>query len=533
MNVAELIEQQASIRPEAPAIIDIRRSRERILTFGELDSQAAQVAALLYSQGIEARNGVIIFQPMAAELYVFILALFRLGAVGLFLDPSTERRHIERCCTIFPPKAFFGSARSHFLRLISPSMRRIPLYYGTSWQPGSVNISSLHGIGPRRSIAPVDGDAPALITFTSGSTGTPKAAVRTHRFLRAQHRAVVNSLRLTPGTVDLTTLPVFVLANLASGVASVLPDADMREPGSCDPAPIIAQIEKHQASSTAASPAFINRLADECIRTSRSLSSLRKVFIGGAPVFPGLLQRARKIFPNAAITAVYGSTEAEPMAELTYDSISEEDFIGMRNGRGLLAGTPVCSLQLRVVREQWGKPIGRIKSSQFAEMIVPADHPGEIVVSGEHVLDGYLHSEGDCDTKFDVDTVRWHRTGDLGYFDSRNRLWLLGPCSAKIQDRHGVLYPFTVECAVQHDPRIARAALVAFGGERVLVLQARNAHALDSATYKLQLPWAHIDRLIAVDRIPLDTRHNAKVDYPQLESLLQRYGELKHTRRVS
>jgi hypothetical protein len=75
--------------------------------------------------------------------------------------------------------------------------------------------------------------------------------------------------------------------------------------------------------------------------------------------------------------------------------------------------------------------------------------------------------------------------------------------------------------------------LVTFGGERVLVLQARNAHALDSTTYKLQLPWAHIDRLIAVDRIPLDTRHNAKVDYPQLESLLQRYSERKHTRRVS
>lgn len=401
-------------------------------------------------------------------------------------------------------------------------MRRIPLYYGTSWQPGSVNISSLHGIAPRRSITPVDGDTPALITFTSGSTGTPKAAVRTHRFLRAQHRAVAGSLRLTPGTVDLPTLPVFVLANLASGVTSVLPDADMREPGSCDPVPVIGQIEQHQVGSIAASPVFIERLADECTRTSRSLPSLRRVFIGGAPVFPGVLHHARKIFPNAAITAVYGSTEAEPMAELTFDSISAEDFAGMRNGRGLLAGTPVCSLQLRVIREQWGKPIGRLKSSEFTEMIVPADHPGEIVVSGEHVLNGYLHGEGDCDTKFDVDAVCWHRAGDLGYFDSRGRLWLLGPCSAKIEDRHGVLYPFTVECAVQHDPRIARAALVAVGGERVLVLQARNEHGIDSATYKLQLPWARIDRLIAVDRIPLDKRHNAKVDYPQLESLVQR-----------
>ena len=137
------------------------------------------------------------------------------------------------------------------------------------------------------------------------------------------------------------------------------------------------------------------------------------------------------------------------MAELAFNSISEEDFAAMRNGRGLLVGAPVSSLQLRVIRDQWGKPIGRIKASEFAEMNVPAGHPGEIVISGEHVLPGYLHGEGESETKFDVDAVRWHRTGDLGYFDSRDRLWLLGRGNAKIEDRHGTLYSLSVECAAQ------------------------------------------------------------------------------------
>jgi len=521
MNVIGLIERQASIRPHAPAIIDVHRGRERSLTFGELYEQVARIAALLESQGIDYGAGVLIFQPMSAELYVFLLALFHLGAVGLFLDPSAGRHHIERCCRICPPTAFFGNSRSHVLRLISPVIRRIPRHFVTSWLPGSVNISSCR-VGPRSSITPVDGDRPALITFTSGSTGIPKAAVRTHRFLQAQYGAVAASLDLTPGTLDLATLPIFVLANLASGVASMLPNVDMREPGSCDPAPIMDQIERHQVSSTAASPAFIERLADECIRASRPLVSLKKVFLGGAPVFPRVLERARKAFPNAAITTVYGSTEAEPMAELAFNSISEEDFAAMRNGRGLLVGAPVSSLQLRVIRDQWGKPIGRIKASEFAEMNVPAGHPGEIVISGEHVLPGYLHGEGESETKFDVDAVRWHRTGDLGYFDSRDRLWLLGRGNAKIEDRHGTLYSLSVECAAQQDPRIARAALVEVHGERVLVLQPRSGYEFETETCKRQLAWASLDRLVALARIPLDKRHNAKIDYELLKLLLQR-----------
>ena len=109
----------------------------------------------------------------------------------------------------------------------------------------------------------VPDDEPALVTFTSGSTGVPKAAVRTHGFLMAQHRALEKALEFAEGETDLITLPVFVLANLASGLTSVLADTDLRAPGKADAAAIREQCRRHGVTRCAASPAFFEALLHE------------------------------------------------------------------------------------------------------------------------------------------------------------------------------------------------------------------------------------------------------------------------------
>ena len=64
-------------------------------------------------------------------------------------------------------------------------------------------------------LAHLPDDAPALITFTSGSTGRPKGIVRSAAFLMLQHELLENVRRTKPGDVDLISLPVFILSNLA------------------------------------------------------------------------------------------------------------------------------------------------------------------------------------------------------------------------------------------------------------------------------------------------------------------------------
>jgi acyl-CoA synthetase (AMP-forming)/AMP-acid ligase II len=195
----------------------------------------------------------------------------------------------------------------------------------------------------------------------------------------------------------------------------------------------------------------------------------------------------------------------------------------MLGGSGLLAGPPVEAIRLRILRDQWGRPIGPYTEAEFATHCLPPEQPGEIVVSGPHVLSGYLHGHGNDETKFQVNSVTWHRTGDAGYLDAQGRLWLLGRCVARVDDTHGTLYPFAAECAVYQDQRVRRAAVVAHQGRRLLAVEFfdREAH-LDLAAIRKTLAWACLDEVRVCRQIPVDGRHNAKIDYPGLRRLLGR-----------
>ena len=371
------------------------------------------------------------------------------------------------------------------------------------------------------SIEARDPDCPALITFTSGSTGTPKATVRSHRFLLAQHRVLAEDLELQAGDVDLTTLPIFVLANLASGVTSVLPDVGMRAPAAADPVALLRQIRAARPGRTAASPALLERLVRHLLSTGERLD-VPRVFTGGAPVFPALLDALATVAPGASITAVYGSTEAEPIAKMNHREITDADRMLMRNGAGLLAGWPVSSIHVRIIPERWGTALGPYDCDRFEAEAAPSGRVGEIVVSGPHVLSGHLNGRGNEETKICVGDRVWHRTGDAGYIDASGRLWLMGRCHAKVSDAHGTVYPLAVECAVSDIPGLRRTAFVSHQGRRVLVVELNGSReGMARVALNGRLQWAHLDQVLILDRIPVDGRHNAKVDYPALMNIVR------------
>jgi hypothetical protein len=97
-----------------------------------------------------------------------------------------------------------------------------------------------------------------------------------------------------------------------------------------------------------------------------------------------------------------------------------------------------------------------------------------------------------------------------------------GRCAAKAVDGDGVLYPFAVECAAADVPGIRRTAFALHRQRRILAVEIED-HAADvRAELQARLAWARLAAVVIVPRVPVDRRHNAKVDHPALHVLLDR-----------
>jgi len=517
MNIVSLLEQQGLLVPQQSAIIH----QGQDITFSQLIDRSKQGANLLSDLGLQAGDTILVFIPMSIELYVVLIAIWRLGCTAMFVDPSAGKEKIAQCCQQQKPAAFIGIPKAQILRLLTPTLRSIPIALCT----GNHFISSLFLAKPWHkglnkqatdiALAECQADTPALITFTSGSTGQPKGTVRSHQFLHKQNQVLVQTLQLKAGSTNLATLAIFALINLANGICSLIPSKNISHPAKVDANKVLAEIEKYKPSSAVASPAFFERLLQA--KNVSSLVHLEQVFTGGAPVFPHLLRQLQNKMPSTAVCAVFGSTEAEPIAEILFSQMTEVDLQAMAEGKGLLTGNCVEAIDCRIIDDHWGQPIPALTQQGFSGKQVDNGQVGEIVVSGQHVLKSYLGGRGDSDNKFKVDDATWHRTGDLGYFDDQQRLWLLGRCNAKIiaSNDKPAIYPFAIETAALQYEEVQRAALCQVNHRTLLAIDSKNSIkqlCLLLAELKSQF---QIDELIKL-KIPLDKRHNAKVDYPEL-----------------
>ena len=70
-------------------------------------------------------------------------------------------------------------------------------------------------------------------------------------------------------------------------------------------------------------------------------------------------------------------------------------------------------------------------------------------------------------------------------------------------------------------PNLGTAALVEHAGQRVLALELYTPQTADwLANLQETLAWAKLDELRILDKMPVDKRHNAKINYPALKQLL-------------
>ena len=456
--------------PDRVAIVDGKGKRTK---FHEIEARARDLAIRWHEKGIRPGDRVLLAQPMTADLYASLAALWLLGATVVLPEPSLGIKGLRHAATSTKPRAFCASGWFMLLIVFLPALW---------WRP-LLRLGSGQGVAPSHRVSPED---VALISFTSGTTGTPKAIPRSHRFLLAQHDAVSSLLASSVAERDLVVFPVFTLVNLADSRTSILPNWKMSRLGRLGPAKLESWLRQQEITRILAPPALCEILVEceipDCLNT---------IFTGGGPVFPDLVARLRAK-SSASIVCIYGSTEAEPIAHLNADEISQEAFQDMAEGRGLLVGKPVPQVQVRIVDK-------------------------EVQVAGAHVNDGYLDAAHNADNKIVEGSTTWHRTGDAGLLDDVGQLWLLGRIGSEANTPQGAIFPFSIEVAARQWPGVETCALLSLAGKAILVLKGERSHL---AEWKSRAAAFGVEDVIAVNALPMDRRHHSKVDRVKLRQRL-------------
>ncbi|MFO0917266.1 MAG: fatty acid CoA ligase family protein [Planctomycetaceae bacterium] len=559
-NVAARLFQQAIERPDAVAIREPKNARGPCryveTTFRELADSVQDYMFGLQQLGITRGTRVVVMVPPSRELIRLVYALLGMGAVMVLVDPGMGIRNLGKCLAEAQPEAFLGIWKAQIARrLFGWAKSTLKVSLTISQNPsGTTGRLAVPASGKTSTLFFPQTDDPAAVLFTSGSTGVPKGAVYTHGIFASQVEQLHSIFGIAPGDIDLCTFPLFALFAPALGMTSIIPRMDFTRPAKVSPWEITRPAIAFRATNLFGSPALLNRvgrgvellairlqqfradpktLDGELDKVAR-LPAIRRVLSAGAPVSAEILERFLKLIPaDAQIYTPYGATESLPVAVIGSREVLEETRQKTSQGAGTCVGRPVPEIEVKIIR------ISDVPIAEWSdELMLPTGEIGEICVYGPVVTQEYFRRPELTALAKIPDPARgrkWHRMGDVGYFDAQGRLWFCGRKSQRVVTATRTYFTDPVEGIFNTHPAVFRTALVGItrGGqvEPVLCVELeRRAKppAKGEITRELLEMGAKIEMTRSIREIlfhrafPVDIRHNSKIFREKLAVWAQR-----------
>jgi acyl-CoA synthetase (AMP-forming)/AMP-acid ligase II len=512
------------------------RVRYSHLTYRQLDHDSDRIAAGLAEVGMRPGARAAVMVSPGLDFFSLTFALFKAGIVPVLIDPGMGVRPLGRCLEEASPEVFIGIPKALRARkLLGWGRKSVQLEIlvapGRRWTRRQT-LDDLRRLGRNaldegRAMAPCfvqrDPQDPSAILFTSGSTGSPKGAVYTHSNFQAQIEAFRTLYGIEPGEIDLCTFPLFALFAPALGMTAIVPEMDPTRPARVEPENIFRAIEDFGATNLFGSPALLRRIGPAGVARGVTIPKLRRVVTAGAPASPRVLAEfARLLEPPAEIFTPYGATEALPVASIGSNELLAETCHQTDRGMGVCVGRPVPGIELRIIRIS-DEPI----ASWSDDLELEDEKIGEIVVSGQTVTREYFRRPEATFLAKIPDTNRgvfYHRMGDLGYRDSRGRIWFCGRKSHRVVLADTTLYTICCERVFDVHPEVARTALVGARRTKGVVpvlcveplgrLNSRKQERVRTELLERGAAFDHTSRITTIlfhRSFPVDIRHNSKI----------------------
>jgi acyl-CoA synthetase (AMP-forming)/AMP-acid ligase II len=524
-NFAALVFAHADRNPDRLALVmpkswtasSLVESEE--VTYGQLIERTRAMMAGLHAEGFGSGDRIVIAFPLCLDSFPFILALYAMGVAAVLIDPGMAPQKIKEALETANAKGIVstGAGLKLVYRMLVGPLRRIPKKYTRDTGLFVKHFDCL--IGDPTSAPEVVAREKAdecMITFTSGSTGRPKGANRTHGLLRAQHDALKSEYPPEPDQVDMPCFPNVAIHNLCCGITTVLPAVDFAKPAEVEPKPVVEQMQRYGVSSMTGAPAYMGRIASYMQQEGLTNANVKRTGVGGAPVSAELCDQLLDVFPGVEGYVIYGSTEAEPMSNARLEEAREV------RAEGYLVGHPVPSLELALLNLPKEPPT--LDERSVDPYRVGSGETGEIAVRGAHVNPGYIDNEAaNRENKlYETDGSVWHRTGDLGFFDETERLWLVGRLKDVVRYQGQLVQPYPLEAVLEGLDGVERAAVITSEKtpDGIVLIQPIGAGASDGVVSKTkdileERGFAQMP-VCTMAVLPVDGRHNSKIDRPLL-----------------
>ncbi len=433
------------------------------ISYADLLVRSQAVARSLIALGVQAGDRVAVWAP---NLHEWILAACGTHAAGAVLVPLNTRMKGGEAADILArsgTKLLFciGDFLGQYYPALLAGQRPATLqnivvlrdgFTSNPDQPGDMSWSYFMGQGcllaPSEVLAreqALSADSTADLMFTSGTTGRPKGVMSAHGPTIRAFSTWSQVVGLQAGDRYLIVNPFFHSFGYKAGwVAAFIQGATVYPEQVFDADKVLARIAHDRISFLPGPPTlFLTMLAHPRLREF-DISSLRVSVTGAATVPPVLIMRMREELGITNVTTAYGLTECGGCATICDPGDSAETVAGT-------CGRAMPGTEVRCVDEA-GQP-------------VPTGQPGEVLLRGYHIMQGYFDDESATREAIDLDG--WLHTGDVGVLDERGYLRI----TDRLKDMFIVggfnCYPAEIERQLADHPAITQVAVVGVPDERM------------------------------------------------------------------
>ena len=408
---------------------------ESEISYQELDLDSNRMANTFRGLGVEEGDRVILFFPKSVIFVVAHLALQKIGAIVVPLNPGFKQSEMEYFIHDTDPKLLLsGLEQEAMIKEIASSLNNLAIDTQKRYQDLDFFRSASDVITP----VEIGPDDPGLIIYTSGTTGKPKGAILTQKNLVHDSKNVIDIWEITESDVLCHALPLFHVHGLGFALhTSLMAGSHVLMLDQFSPQTVVEVLSKkedaHACTVFMAVPSMYGNLLDYVGDKKLDFEHMRLWTSGSAPLLPKDFERIRRVFGKEPV-------EREGMSETGMNF--SNPLRGVRKPGSI--GLPLPDLQVRIV-------------DPATLQDVKAGETGEIWLKGPAVTPGYWKKPEETAKTFEKG---WFRTGDLGNVDKEGYYYLTDRIKHIIISGGENISPKEVESVINKIEEVVESSVV-------------------------------------------------------------------------